>query len=98
MKKFNFLVFKYKFLIFYVIFGFFSLLMELIFTKFFIFYKINLLISTVLAFIIGIFLAFYLNVRYNFHITKAKRKRALIYFFMISTISFSLQLILRKKN
>jgi pentose-5-phosphate-3-epimerase/putative flippase GtrA len=97
MKKFNFLVFKYKFLIFYVIFGFFSLLMELIFTKFFIFYKINLLISTVLAFIIGIFLAFYLNVRYNFHITKAKRKRALIYFFMISTISFSLQLILRKK-
>jgi hypothetical protein len=97
MKKINFLVFKYKFLFRYIIFGFLSLLTELIFTKFFIFYQIPFLISILLAFLIGIFLAFYLNVRYNFHITKAKRKRALIYFTIISTFSFSLQLILRKK-
>ena len=64
-------------------------------SKFLLFYKVSYLPSTFFAFLIGLLAAFFLNVRFNFHITPAKRKKALFYFSLISTLSFSIQLILR---
>jgi pentose-5-phosphate-3-epimerase/putative flippase GtrA len=79
----------------YIIFGFLSLVIELIISKFLLFYNIPFLTATIFAFLIGLLAAFFLNVRFNFHITQAKRKKALFYFSLISTLSFSIQTILR---
>ena len=95
MKKINFLFFRYRFLLLYILFGFISLVIELIIAKFLVYYNFHYLIATIIGFIIGLITAFFLNVRYNFHITYAKRKRALLYFSIISFISFSFQLMLR---
>ncbi len=95
MKKINFLFYRYRFLLFYILFGFISLIVELIISKFLVYYNLNYLFATIIGFIIGLIAAFFLNVRYNFHITYAKRKKALLYFSLISLISFSIQLILR---
>jgi len=97
MIRINFLYYRYRFLIFYILFGFISLVVELIVGKCLLYYQFSYKISTIIALIVGILVAFFLNVRYNFHITKAKRRRALVYFSTISAISFSFQLILRKK-
>ena len=95
MKKINFLFYRYRFLFLYIVFGILSLLIELVVSKFLLFYKVSYLPSTFFAFLIGLLAAFFLNVRFNFHITPAKRKKALFYFSLISTLSFSIQLILR---
>ena len=79
----------------YIIFGFFSLVIELIISKFLLFYNIPFLPATILAFLAGLLSAFFLNVRFNFHITQAKRKKSLFYFSLISTLSFSIQTLLR---
>jgi len=95
LKKINFLFYRYRFLFLYIIFGFFSLVIELIISKFLLFYNIPFLQATIFAFLIGLLAAFFLNVRFNFHITQAKRKKALFYFSLISTLSFSIQTLLR---
>jgi pentose-5-phosphate-3-epimerase/putative flippase GtrA len=68
---------------------------ELVISKFLFFYNISYYPATLLAFFIGLLCAFFLNVRFNFHITPAKRKKALFYFSFISTLSFSIQHFLR---
>ena len=78
-----------------MIFGVLSLIVELIISKFLLFYRVSYYVSNIIGFIIGLVTAFFLNVRFNFHITQAKRKKALFYFTIISTSSFCLQLILR---
>ena len=70
-------------------------MIELIISKFLLFYNTVFLTATILSFLIGLFVAFFLNIRFNFHITPAKRKKALIYFSFISILSFSIQLLLR---
>ena len=87
--------YRYRFLIFYVCFGILSLIIELVISKFLLFYQISYFPAIIFAFLIGLISAFFLNVRFNFHITPAKRKKALFYFSVISTISFSIQLFLR---
>ena len=95
MKKINLLVYRYRFLFLYVVFGFLSLLIELVISKFLLFYNASYYPATFLSFFIGLLCAFFLNVRFNFHITPAKRKKALFYFSIISVLSFSIQLLLR---
>ena len=80
----------------YVLIGILSLFVELIIAKFLLYYHISYFSSLILGFFIGLITAFFLNVRFNFHITRAKRKKALFYFIIISTISFSIQLLLRE--
>lgn len=45
----------------------------------------------------GLLTAFYLNIRFNFHISPAKRKKALTYFFVISIFSFLVQFYIRNQ-
>ena len=95
LKNINFIFYRYRFLVIYVLFGTLSLIIELIMSKFLLFYNTPYIPAISISFIIGLFSAFFLNVRFNFHITPAKRKKALFYFSIISSISFSFQLILR---
>lgn len=97
MKRIKFLYYRYRFLFFYILFGFISLCVELVVLKFLTYFHISFFISVIFSLIIGILVAFFLNVRYNFHITKSKRRRALLYFSIISGIAFSFQLLLRKR-
>ena len=96
VKEISLLFYRYRFLFLYIIFGFLSILVELVISKFFLYYNVSYFPAIFLSFIIGLFCAFFLNVRFNFHITPAKRKKALFYFIIISTLSFSIQLLLRK--
>ncbi len=95
MKKINFLFYRYRFLFLYTIFGFSSLVLELILSKFLFFYNTSFLSVTLFPFLIGLLGAFFLNIRFNFHITPSKRKKALLYFSLISTLSFTVQLLFR---
>ncbi len=97
MKKVKFYYYRNRFLIFYIIFGFISLCSELVISKFLLYYKFSFLISQLVAVFIGILVAFFLNTRFNFHITKAKRKRSLIYFSAISSFAFLFQFLIREK-
>lgn len=95
MKKINLLFYRYRFLFLYTIFGFLSLVLELIISKFLLFYNSSFLSVTLFPFLIGLLGAFFLNIRFNFHITPSKRKKALLYFSLISTLSFTVQFLFR---
>ena len=95
MKKINFLFYRYRFLVLYILFGFFSLVIELIVYKFLLSFNFQYFPTIFLSFLIGLLAAFFLNIRFNFHITLAKRKKALFYFSLISAFSFCVQLLLR---
>lgn len=79
----------------YILFGFLSLVIELIFLKFLQTYYLPDFLAIFSAFVFGLLAAFFLNIRFNFHIAQAKRKKALIYFSLISAFSFCVQLFLR---
>ena len=94
MKVFNsigYLIKKFKFFYFFVLIGFSSIILELFAYNFFNFLEIHKYLSDLLALLIGIFFAFYLNFFYNFEIHKSKFKRALILFFIISCFSWIFQ-------
>ena len=90
----RYLIKKFKFFYIFVLIGFSSILLELFTYNFFNFLEINKNLSDLLALLIGIFFAFYLNFFYNFEIHKSKFKRALIFFFIISCFSWIFQKII----
>tara|TARA_B100000029_G_scaffold400717_1_gene399731 strand:- start:1595 stop:2641 length:1047 start_codon:yes stop_codon:yes gene_type:complete len=91
MKKFYFFIYQKKFLIIYIIIGFFSILFELFLRNVFIKLNLNELIFNYLPIVFGILFAFYFNIRFNFSVPKIYLKRSLLYFFIISIMSFAIQ-------
>ena len=91
MKKFYFFLYQKKFLIIYIIIGFFSILFELFLRNTFIKFNLNQLIYNYLPIVFGILFAFYFNIRFNFSVPKIYLKRSLLYFFIISIMSFIIQ-------
>lgn len=84
------LVYRYRFLALYIVFGLLSLLLEGLINILLIGFVPPLLTSLISLFS-GVFLAFFLNISFNFKISKPKRNKALVYFLIISIISFILQ-------
>ena len=95
MKKFYFFLYQKKFLIIYILIGFLSILLELITRKILINFNAYETIYTYLPLILGIFFAFYFNIRFNFAVPKIYLRRSLVYFFIISLFSFSIQKVLK---
>lgn len=93
--KLSFIVYRYKFLLLYIVFGALSLVIELIISTALRSFGFSPVPSMITGFVIGLFSAFILNVRFNFHIVPSKRKKALLYFSIISFFSFCIQRILR---
>ena len=91
MKKFYFFLYQKKFLIIHIIIGFLSILFELFLRNIFIKLNSNNLIYNYLPLLFGILFAFYFNVRFNFSVPKIFLRRSLIYFFLISWLSFLIQ-------
>ena len=93
----NFVKYKYRFFIGYIIIGIFSLVVEfIIYNALFSFQK-NQILNSFFSVIIGVLFSFWFNIRYNFKISKTKRNRALFYFILISFFSYALQIFLINK-
>ena len=82
---------KFKFFNIFILIGFSSIILELFSYNFFNFLEINKNLSDILALLIGIFFAFYLNFFYNFEIHKSKIKKAFVFFLIISFFSWLVQ-------
>ena len=74
------LIYKNRFLILYVTFGFLSLLVEN-FVRIFLNNFFNLNIANIAAIFVGIFLAYYLNVKFNFKVPVQRLRISMLYFF-----------------
>tara|TARA_B100000287_G_C20659962_1_gene789825 strand:- start:910 stop:1992 length:1083 start_codon:yes stop_codon:yes gene_type:complete len=85
------IIYKFRFLFLYVVFGVISLFLEFVIRSYLIELKFTHLISTIISINCGIFFAFWLNVNYNFKIPLSRRNQALWYFIFISLFSAFLQ-------
>ena len=97
MYSFNYFFYRYRFLLLYAVFGIVSLFTELLVARALISFDFPSYLSIIFSFIVGLLTAFGLNIRFNFHIAQPKRQRALLYFTLISSISFLVQYFFRQK-
>ena len=97
-KELIFFFYKKKFLIFYTLIGITSIIIELSLRSILI--KLNYydFIYNYIPLIIGIFFAFIMNVKINFFVPKVFLKKSLIYFVIISLLSFIVQKILQNSE
>ena len=87
----NLLFKKFKFFNIFILIGFSSIILELIFFNLFNFLAINKNLSDFSSLWIGIVFAFYLNFFYNFEIHKSKIRKAFSFFLIISFFSWIFQ-------
>tara|TARA_B110000483_G_C18126513_1_gene515829 strand:+ start:366 stop:1406 length:1041 start_codon:yes stop_codon:yes gene_type:complete len=93
----QFIKYKYRFFIGYIIIGIISILTELLLFNLINDVLSNRLVSSFLSVTSGVVFSFWLNIKYNFKISPSKRNRALIYFIIISYSSYLLQAIFISK-
>lgn len=91
IREISFLFYKLRHIIIYTLIGFFSIIFELIIRKFLLGLNLDLILSSTVSVVIGIFIAFYLNIKFNFYIKKNLLPKALLYYFIISIISIIFQ-------
>ena len=102
MQKIDFIIYRYKYLIRYIIIGLASLLVEILIIEILAkqtpvgisrsFYYLNIIIG----FLSGVFISFLLNSRLNFPVKKHRNLRTFRIFLVISIFSFILNLLLMK--
>ena len=88
------IIYKYRFFFGYVIIGLLSLVIEFLIYNFLNDFHDDQTINSFLSVLVGIVFSFWLNVRYNFKISKSKRNKALIYFVLISIFSYLVQILI----
>lgn len=90
-----FLGYRYRFLLLYTLYGALSLVLEVVVFRGVEALGIAYPVSNFLGVISGVAFAYWMNVRFNFKIPTAKRNRALMYFVLISAVSWGVQFLLR---
>ena len=90
-----FAVYRWRFFLAYVVIGVVSLLMEFAVRRLWVVSHPSEIIGTVLGTMSSIFVAYWLNVRFNFKVPTAKRRKAFLLFVSISLLSLTLNLWLR---
>ena len=83
-------IYKRRFLILYIIFGVISLYVESIVREFFKNY-VNESFSSGISILSSIFIAYFLNINFNFKVPKKRLAKSMIYFLIVSLLSVSLQ-------
>ena len=91
LKELTFIYYKFRHVIIYTIIGFFSIICELIIRNLFISISLSEVPSTLMSIVIGVLIAFFLNIKFNFFIKKNLLAKALLYYFLISLFSISIQ-------
>ena len=94
--KLDFLVYRFRFLFLYIIFGILSLIIEFIIRNYLFSLGFSNQIATLTGLIVGILFAFWSNSKMNFKIPTPRLFKALLYFITISFFSASLQFYLSK--
>ncbi len=92
----NYFRYRFKYLINYIVIGFFSILLELIIVKILISYSVPLIFSMVPGFLCGMLFAFFLNAKLNFKVPRSKNVRTFLFFFFISIGAFVLNILVMK--
>jgi len=93
-KNLNFLIYRYRYLINYILIGLSSIILEIVIIQLAI-KIINIkLVCIALGFISGVILSFWLNAKINFNVPKEKNLRTFRIFFTISIFSFYLNLLI----
>ena len=83
IREISFLFYKLRHIIIYTVIGFFSIICELIIRNFLLGLNLDSITCSVVSIVIGIFIAFYLNIKFNFYIKKNLLPKALLYYFII---------------
>ena len=87
----NLFLYKFRFLVLYIIFGIISLIIEFSFRNYLITLNFNQSYATFLGVLLGILFAFWSNSKLNFKIPSPRLLKALFYFVIISFFSASIQ-------
>lgn len=80
----KFLLYRYRFLINYIIIGVFSIVLEILMIRALAYFGAQLLLAVPIGIGIGILFSFWFNVRFNFKVPTGKRHRAFLFFAGIS--------------
>jgi pentose-5-phosphate-3-epimerase/putative flippase GtrA len=94
LKTMNFLFYRFRYLVNYVIIGFFSVSLEVLAVSYLRRINLSLLPSVGIGFLMGVILSFILNSTLNFKVPASKNKRTFMVFLAISTAALILNLIL----
>jgi|TARA_B100001971_G_C18217268_1_gene554721 ribulose-phosphate 3-epimerase len=95
-KEFTFIFYRFRHVIIYTVIGFFSIICELVIRNYLIVLNFNLILSSIISIVIGILIAFYLNIKINFFIKRNLLFKALLYYFLISVLSITIQFLINK--
>ncbi len=98
LKDIDYLFYKSRHLILYILFGFISIFFEFIIKFILLYLTYNFFLNLFFPASMGIMLMYFLNVKYNFNIPKKKRIRSFFYFLIISYFSLILQEILNSNH
>jgi len=91
--KFYYVIYKNRFLILYIVFGFVSLIIETLVRQLLL-NLINNLFANLFAILGGIFSAYFLNIKLNFKVPKQRVRLSILYFVTVSVLSIFLQFII----
>ncbi len=91
----QFRLYCYRFLLVYIVIGVFSLILEFVTFRGLDELGLPSLAANVVGVALGIYFAYFMNVRFNFKVPRAKRNRALGYFVIISGGSFAVNYIFK---
>jgi ribulose-phosphate 3-epimerase len=86
----SFLLYRYRFLLVYVLIGFSSIVAEILMFIALSYFKLPELSSKLCGVATSLGVAYFLNIRFNFKVPHGKRSRAFLFFVVISTGSFLL--------
>lgn len=92
-----FLLYRYRFLLVYVVIGFCSIVAEILLFKALTHFDLPELPSKLCGVGVSIAVAYFLNVRFNFKVPHGKRTRAFLLFVVISTGSFLLNMLVKSQ-
>lgn len=95
MKNFNFLRYRFRYLINYMIIGFLAVFLETLIVRYLDF-GISFWLKVTIGFISGVLLSFILNSRLNFYVPKSKNTRTFFVFLSIATTALFVNLLLMK--
>lgn len=98
LRDIDYLIYKSRHLILYILFGSISIIFEFIIKFILLFFTANVLLNLIFPASMGILLMYFLNINFNFNIPKKKRIRSFFYFFTISYFSLILQEILNSNH
>ena len=93
-KKINYLVYRFRYLINYMIIGLGSILLEIFLINILSKYVPDIRFTTLIGFIAGVLFSFFLNKNLNFKVPKAENVKTFTLFSIISVFAFVLNLLL----